>query len=247
MELSYKAAAAEQVGAAKHVGAAELEGAIAKVADTALTGTEPYRDAALVIRATSTLEEYGVKATVAAAPLISPAAGIPTFLVHKDLTPNIVPNFRREETVGLQVLNLPVGEIFASTPTHGPSSNIVSNFTHEEAVGDQALYNRVRKKKGGRHPNQRARNEFVDFINNNSLRDTTTLGLRYYWCNRRIENKRILAKLDRALINNSWLSENQNWRCKILSRKFSDHSPVIGWCTKNLRPLNVPFRFKTYS
>ncbi|KAF9600831.1 hypothetical protein IFM89_013066 [Coptis chinensis] len=98
--------------------------------------------------------------------------------------------------------------------------------------------------KGGHHPNKRARNEFVDFINKNSLRDTTTLGLRYSWCNRRIGNKRILAKLDRALVNNSWLLENQNWRCKILPRKFSDHSLVIGWCNKNLRPSNVPFRFR---
>ncbi|KAF9601233.1 hypothetical protein IFM89_017418 [Coptis chinensis] len=104
-----KAAAAEQLGAAEHVGVAELEveehtsvGAIAKVVDTTLTGTKPYWDASLVIRATSTLEEYGVKPTAVAAPLISPTVGIPASLVHKDLRPNIVPNFRREEAVGLQ-------------------------------------------------------------------------------------------------------------------------------------------------
>ncbi|KAF9625514.1 hypothetical protein IFM89_023825 [Coptis chinensis] len=37
---------------------------------------------------------------------------------------------------------------------------------------------------------------------------------------------------------------NPNWRCKILQRKFSDHSPVMGWCIKDTRPENVPFRFR---
>ncbi|KAF9614649.1 hypothetical protein IFM89_019626 [Coptis chinensis] len=175
----------------------------------ASTEIEPSLNESLVARVSSTLAENRVKVTAAAAPLISPAAGIPVSLVQKELTPNIVPNFRsnNEEVVGLQVLNTStVGEIFASPLAHGPSPNIVSNFTHEEAVGVQAMnklgdfgalncfwmtigdFNIVAtslEKKGGRHPNQRARNEFIDFININSLRDTTTLSLRYSWCNRR--------------------------------------------------------------
>ncbi|KAF9599173.1 hypothetical protein IFM89_035632 [Coptis chinensis] len=87
-------------------------------------------------------------------------------------------------------------------------------------------------------------NEFVDFINNNALLDTATLGHSFSWCNRQIGKKRILAKLDRALVSNSWMLANPNWRCKILQRKFSDHSPVMGWCIKDTRPENVPFRFR---
>ncbi|KAF9605888.1 hypothetical protein IFM89_020397, partial [Coptis chinensis] len=198
--VSDKAATAEQVGVDDHVGAAELEGAtaensqkrksegktqalvtdkavefytaeehasvgaIVKVADTALTGTEPYWDASLVIRATSSLEEYEVKATAAATPLISLAAGIPASLVHKDLTPNIVPNFRREENVG------------ALWDELGDFGALNCSWM---AIGDFNIVATSSEKKGGRNPNQRARNEFVDFINNNSLRDTTTLGLRF--------------------------------------------------------------------
>ncbi|KAF9613168.1 hypothetical protein IFM89_005939 [Coptis chinensis] len=56
--------------------------------------------------------------------------------------------------------------------------------------------------------------------------------------------KQILVKIDRALVSNSWLLANPKWRCKILKRKFSNHSPVMGWCNKNTRPDNDHFRFR---
>ncbi|KAF9599638.1 hypothetical protein IFM89_001380, partial [Coptis chinensis] len=40
------------------------------------------------------------------------------------------------------------------------------------------------------------------------------------------------------------LADNGAKRCKILQRKFSDYSPVMGWCNKNTRPDNVPFQFR---
>ncbi|KAF9595798.1 hypothetical protein IFM89_004200, partial [Coptis chinensis] len=64
----------------------------------------------LVARVTSTLAGNGIKDTAAALQVLSPVAGIPTSLVHKDLTPSIVPNFisNIEKVVGLQLNALSV-------------------------------------------------------------------------------------------------------------------------------------------
>ncbi|KAF9611224.1 hypothetical protein IFM89_027774, partial [Coptis chinensis] len=65
-----------------------------EVADTPLSEIEASLDKALVARVTATLTENGAKATTAVAPLLSTVAGIPASLLQKELTPNIVPNFR---------------------------------------------------------------------------------------------------------------------------------------------------------
>ncbi|KAF9606658.1 hypothetical protein IFM89_027702 [Coptis chinensis] len=120
--------------------------ATCEVVGMASTETEPSLDESLVARVTSALAENGVKVTTTAAPLISPAVGIPTSLVQKELTPNIVPNFRsnNEEAVGLQVLN--TSTVAKVSTTHQINTEYysristkkqkISKYTSE--VGEQA-------------------------------------------------------------------------------------------------------------
>ncbi|KAF5196979.1 Dnase i-like superfamily protein [Thalictrum thalictroides] len=100
------------------------------------------------------------------------------------------------------------------------------------------------EKKGGRSPGNVAMREFNSFMNENALVDVTRLGLKYSWCNRRKGKKRIFAKLDRMLVNQEFLQNADGWKSKILQRKFSDHSPIVGWNTKIPKPRNIPFRCK---
>ncbi|KAF9602149.1 hypothetical protein IFM89_025316 [Coptis chinensis] len=111
-------------------------------------------------------------------------------------------------------------------------------------IRDFNIVTRNAERKGGRLPCQIAVLDFNDFINSNCLVDSTTLGHRYSWSNRRCGNKRMIQKIDRALVNHHWLNAASNWKSKIAKRKFSDHSPIIGWNARIPKPGNIPFRFK---
>ncbi|KAF9607897.1 hypothetical protein IFM89_003601 [Coptis chinensis] len=87
------------------------------------------------------------------------------------------------------------------------------------------------ERKGGRSPCQLAVNEFIKFINNNALLDSINLGYKFSWCNKRLGDKRMLQKIDRILVNQQWIDIAAGWKSKILTRKFSDHLPVVGWLT----------------
>ncbi|KAF9624258.1 hypothetical protein IFM89_009166 [Coptis chinensis] len=45
------------------------------------------------------------------------------------------------------------------------------------------------------------------------------------------------------LVNQVWLQGNVRWRSKILKRKISYHSPIVGWNTLIPKPDNIPFWF----
>ncbi|KAF9588109.1 hypothetical protein IFM89_007585 [Coptis chinensis] len=79
------------------------------------------------------------------------------------------------------------------------------------AIGDFNIVATSSKKKGGHHPNQRARNEFVDFINNNSLRDITTLGLRNIW----LEHPQFMD-----LVRESWYEPMADAPIRLVMRKL---------------------------
>ncbi|KAF9621066.1 hypothetical protein IFM89_016090 [Coptis chinensis] len=111
-------------------------------------------------------------------------------------------------------------------------------------VGNFNVVTMAIKRKGGCSPCQLAVNEFVEFINNNALVDSTNLGYKFSWCNKRIGNRRMLQKIDRMLVNQQWIDTAAGWKSKILKRKFSDHSPVVGSLTSIPKPTNIPFRFK---
>ncbi|KAF9596825.1 hypothetical protein IFM89_013873 [Coptis chinensis] len=111
-------------------------------------------------------------------------------------------------------------------------------------AGDFNIVTTATERKGGCSPCQLAVNEFVEFINKNALLDSTNLGYKFSWCNKRIGERRMLQKIDRMLVNQQWMEAAAGWKSKILKRKFSDHSPVVGWLTSIPKPTNIPFRFK---
>ncbi|XP_026442506.1 uncharacterized protein LOC113342058 [Papaver somniferum] len=96
--------------------------------------------------------------------------------------------------------------------------------------------------KGGCEPRTSAINEFSDWLDDNNLFEADYLGSKYTWANGQSGVHRILCKLDRAVINEAWLTKFENWRCKALPREVSDHSTLIGYPFVNSRPKRAPFR-----
>ncbi|KAF9609912.1 hypothetical protein IFM89_019005 [Coptis chinensis] len=85
-------------------------------------------------------------------------------------------------------------------------TGIGSNVDVWMVIGDFNCITQASERKGGGLPCQRAVNEFVGFMNTNCLLDSTTLGHRYSWSNRRFGHKRMVQKIDRALVNQSlWI------------------------------------------
>ncbi|KAF9603015.1 hypothetical protein IFM89_033642 [Coptis chinensis] len=87
-------------------------------------------------------------------------------------------------------------------------------------------------------------NNFNNLIHSNALLDSTSLGFKYSWCNNRWGSKRMLQKLDRMLVNQGWQEGNAGWGSKILTRRHSDHSPIVGWNTRIPKPYNILYRFR---
>ncbi|KAF9617976.1 hypothetical protein IFM89_039269 [Coptis chinensis] len=87
-------------------------------------------------------------------------------------------------------------------------TGIGSNVDVWMVIGDFNCITQASERKGGGLPCQRAVNEFVDFMNTNCLLDSTTLGHKYSWSNRRFGHKRMVQKIDRALVNSLWIDAN---------------------------------------
>ncbi|XP_026420106.1 uncharacterized protein LOC113316093 [Papaver somniferum] len=100
------------------------------------------------------------------------------------------------------------------------------------------------EKRGGREPRTSVINEFADWMDDNDLFEADSLGSKFIWANGQSGVRRILCKLDRALINEAWMNKFENWRCKALPREVSDHSAIIGFPITFLRPKRALFRFQ---
>ncbi|KAF9595573.1 hypothetical protein IFM89_001045 [Coptis chinensis] len=101
--------------------------------------------------------------------------------------------------------------------------------TNNEAwavIGDFNIVSSVVERKGGCRPCLTAMNEFNSFIHSNALINSTTLGYKFSWCNKRWGSRRMLQKLDRMLVNQEWQQGNVGWRSKILTQKL-DHNPIV--------------------
>ncbi|XP_026443730.1 uncharacterized protein LOC113343831 [Papaver somniferum] len=109
-------------------------------------------------------------------------------------------------------------------------------------IGDFNCVLQNEEKKGGGIPNTDVVNEFSDWIDDNNLFEAELLGSKFTWSNRQSGVRRIISKIDRAVINEYWLNRFENWRCKALPRQVSDHSPLIGYTFVNTRPRRSPFR-----
>ncbi|KAF9603807.1 hypothetical protein IFM89_037941 [Coptis chinensis] len=111
-------------------------------------------------------------------------------------------------------------------------------------VGDFNIVSEISERKGGRTPCLVAMSDFNSFIHSNALIDSTTMGFKYSWCNKRMGYRRMYQKIDRMLVNQRWMDVSAGWRSRILKRRHSDHCPIVGWNTKIPKPSNIPFRFK---
>ncbi|KAJ4972829.1 hypothetical protein NE237_006003 [Protea cynaroides] len=79
------------------------------------------------------------------------------------------------------------------------------------------------EKVGGDFPNEEALEDFNNSLDRNSLTDLSWKGQLLTWSSGRKGNTRVCSKLDRCLVNLSWL----NHFCFSLTPGISDHSPCI--------------------
>ncbi|XP_026459416.1 uncharacterized protein LOC113360082 [Papaver somniferum] len=111
-------------------------------------------------------------------------------------------------------------------------------------IGDFNTFISIDEKRGGRHPNSNAINEFQECVDFCGLLQAPKSGLEFSWCNGRSGNKRILCNLDRALFDLKWLEKFNGWSYKVGTRGIFDHSHIIGSDVVIPKALNSPFRFQ---
>ncbi|XP_026399707.1 uncharacterized protein LOC113295590 [Papaver somniferum] len=109
-------------------------------------------------------------------------------------------------------------------------------------IGDFNCILCLNEKKGGLEIRSSVIDDFSDWMDDNNLFESDSLGSKFTWCNRQSGTRRIISKLDRAIINAAWLAKFENWRCKALPREVSEHSTLFGYPFSVPRPCRAPFR-----
>ncbi|XP_052180824.1 uncharacterized protein LOC127794010 [Diospyros lotus] len=84
---------------------------------------------------------------------------------------------------------------------------------------------------------------FNYFLSSTSLQDLAYSGPKLTWTNKRFGEECILMKLDRALVNDDWLSHYPNSKTLFLQPGISDHSPIVVALLGDLQHRGSPFRF----
>ncbi|XP_026396073.1 uncharacterized protein LOC113290706 [Papaver somniferum] len=141
---------------------------------------------------------------------------------------------------------------FKNTFIHNSSNNSIGNiwiFWLEDFndplivnMSRQAITMALNEKKGGVETRTSIINKFSDWMKNNNLFEADSLGCNFTWTNGQSGHRRIINKLDRAIINPAWLAKFENWQCKALPREVSDHSTLIGFPFAVPRLKRAPFR-----
>ncbi|XP_058106903.1 uncharacterized protein LOC131250636 [Magnolia sinica] len=76
------------------------------------------------------------------------------------------------------------------------------------------------------------------------VRFTGFNGSMYTWCNNRSDRSRRWARLDRMLVNASWISSLPRFTIDHLTRSFSDHTSILLSFKDNSADFPRPFRFQ---
>ncbi|XP_058110927.1 uncharacterized protein LOC131253807 [Magnolia sinica] len=84
----------------------------------------------------------------------------------------------------------------------------------------------IRERRGSRGVDKSSMQEFAEMIHNSGLIDAGFVGNRFTWCNYKQGNARVWARLDKVLLNSSWVFEFQLFRVEHLPRINSNHSPL---------------------
>ncbi|XP_026448285.1 uncharacterized protein LOC113348651 [Papaver somniferum] len=79
-------------------------------------------------------------------------------------------------------------------------------------IGDFNCILRLNEKKGGLEIRSSVIDDFKDWMDDNDLFESDSLGSKFTWCNRQSGTRRSISKLDRAIINAAWLAKFENWR-----------------------------------
>ncbi|XP_026433422.1 uncharacterized protein LOC113330830 [Papaver somniferum] len=79
-------------------------------------------------------------------------------------------------------------------------------------IGDFNCILRLNEKKGGLEIRSSVIGDFSDWMDDNNLFESDSLGSKFTWCNRQSGTSRIISMLDRAIINAAWLAKFENWR-----------------------------------
>ena len=79
----------------------------------------------------------------------------------------------------------------------------------------------------GKRITQSLLRDFNACIDRCCLLDMKSIGSRFSWCNQQQGAKRILARLDRSLINSDWMQSFPASVVEYINPSISDHSPML--------------------
>ncbi|XP_020258449.1 uncharacterized protein LOC109834843 [Asparagus officinalis] len=85
--------------------------------------------------------------------------------------------------------------------------------------------------------------DFNSFIDNSNLLHLKTLGCFFTWSNKQDQNSRIWCRLDRALVNESWIDKYNSSHVEYLLPTSSDHSPALIKIYEEEKQGKKPFKF----
>ncbi|KAL7238204.1 hypothetical protein ACSBR2_004325 [Camellia fascicularis] len=99
------------------------------------------------------------------------------------------------------------------------------------------------EKFGGSQNWSSAKEEFNSFILDSELDDLSYTGCQFTWANKREGVEYIASKIDRVLINESWLDKFPNSTANFLPSGVSDHSPAVVTISDEVTSYKKPFKF----
>ncbi|XP_020259679.1 uncharacterized protein LOC109836222 [Asparagus officinalis] len=86
-------------------------------------------------------------------------------------------------------------------------------------------------------------NDFTSFIENCNLSHLKALGSFFTWNNKQDHATRVWCRLDRALVNDSWIQIHNSSHVEFLLPNFSDHSPAVVSIYEDDLQRKKPFKF----
>ncbi|XP_077226303.1 uncharacterized protein LOC143859508 [Tasmannia lanceolata] len=111
------------------------------------------------------------------------------------------------------------------------------------ACGDFNIIRFLGEKFGGSCPTREDMEDFNDCIDHCSLHDLNFVGETLSWSNNSRTGDFKLRKLDRALVNDGWISAFPASFVKFKSQNISDHTPLVIFLQEELPNGPKPFRF----
>ncbi|XP_020270938.1 uncharacterized protein LOC109846122 [Asparagus officinalis] len=124
-------------------------------------------------------------------------------------------------------------------------------FQIQQSVGNKACilsgdFNTItgqEDKIGGLAVTEAVTIDFREFIDNCQLSHLKTDGCYYTWNNKQDSNFRVWSRLDRTLVNDSWINLHNSSHVEYLPPSCSDHSPALLSIYDNCVQGKKPFKF----